>query len=156
MICPGAVKILQLLLQVGTFELYIYTLSDTHELIIESRRNNKDLIVMILVSEENMSSAGRTGKEYCTIYKSYISGTSLGTTMSNLILPNSEEILLLFIKIIGCVDIILFCVYLALCIHDRTGQEKTMDTASPRPNFPGRSNAYENIEFASFSVSEMN
>lgn len=156
MICPGAVKILQLLLQVGTFELYIYTLSDTHELIIESRRNNKDLIVMILVSEENMSSAGRTGKEYGTIYNSYISGTSLGTTMSNLILPNSEEILLLFIKIIGCVDIILFCVYLALCIHDRTGQEKTMDTASPRPNFPGRSNAYENIEFASFSVSEMN
>lgn len=39
---------------------------------------------MILVSEENMSSAGRTVKEYVTNYKTYISGQSLGTTMSNL------------------------------------------------------------------------
>lgn len=103
-----------------------------------------------------MSSAERTGKEYVTNYESFISGKSLETTMSNLIHPKSEKILLLFITIIGCVDIILLCAYLALCIHDQTGQEKTMDTSSPRPNFPGRSTAYENIEFASFSVSEMN
>lgn len=109
-----------------------------------------------LTTEKNMSSAGTTGKEYVTINKTYSSGKSLETTMSNLIHPKSEKILLLFITIIGCVDIILLCAYLALCIHDQTGQEKTMDTSSPRPNFPGRSTAYENIEFASFSVSEMN
>lgn len=97
-----------------------------------------------------MASAGRTN------YKTNISGNSLETTKSNSIQPKSEEILLLFITIIGCVDIILLCGYLALCVHDRTGQEKTMDTSTPRPNFPGRSTAYENIEFASFSVSEMN
>lgn len=103
-----------------------------------------------------MPSAGRTGKEFVTNYKTSFSGQSLGATMSNLIQPNPNEIVLLFIKIIGCVDIILLCAYLALCIHDRTGQDKTMDTSSLRQNFPGRSTAYENIEFASFSVSEMN
>lgn len=126
-------------------------LSDTHKLRIESQRSNKDFVALILVSEENMSSAGRTGKEYVTNYKIYISGQSLGTAMSNFMQPKSKEILLLFITIIGCVDIILLCAYLALCIHDRTGQEKTTDTASSRPNFPGRNTAYENIEFASFS-----
>lgn len=107
---------------------------------------------MILVSEEIMSSAGRTDKEFLTNDKTSISSHSLGTTMSNLMKPESKEILLLFIKIIGSVDIILLCAYFALCIHDRTGQEKTMDTALPRPNFPRCSTAYENIEFASFSV----
>lgn len=103
-----------------------------------------------------MPSAEGTGKEFVKNYKTSFLGQSLGATMSNLIQPNPNEIVLLFIKIIGCVDIILLCAYLALCIHDRTGQDKTMDTASLRPNFPGRSTAYENIEFASFSVSEMN
>lgn len=65
--------------------------------------------------------------------------------------PKSIEILL-FIRIIGCLDILLLCAYLAVCIHDRTGREKTIDIASTRSNFPGRSTAYENIEFASFSV----
>lgn len=122
----------------------------------ESQRIIQDYVAVILVLEENMPSAGRTGKEFVTNYKTYFSGQSLGATMSNLIKPNPNEILLLFIIIIGCVDIILLCAYLALCIHDRTGQDKTMDRASLRPNFPGRSTAYENIEFASFSVSEMN
>lgn len=130
--------------------------SYTHKIANESQRIIKDYVAVILVSQENMPSAGRTGKEFITSYKTYFSGQYLGTTMSNLIKPKSKEILLLFIKIIGCVDIILLCAYLALCIHDRTGQEKTMDSGSPRPNFPGRSTAYENIEFASFSVSEMN
>lgn len=122
----------------------------------ESQRINKDYVAMILVTEEIMSSAGKTVTEFVTNYKTSISRQSLGTTMSNVMQPNSKEILLLFIKIISCVDIILLCTYLALCIHDRTGQQKTMDTASPRPNVPRRSTAYENIEFASFSVSEMN
>lgn len=130
--------------------------SYTHKIANESQRIIKDYVDVILVSEENMPSAGRTGKEFFTSYKTHFSGQSLGTTMSNLIHPNSKEILLLFIKIICRVDIILSFAYLALCIHDRTGQEKTMDSGSPRPSFPGRSTAYENIEFASFSVSEMN
>lgn len=129
--------------------------SYTHKIANESQRIIKDYVDVILVSEENMPSVGRTGKEFITSYKTHFSGQSLGTT-SNLIHPNSKEILLLFIKIIGSVDIILLCAYLALCIHDRTVQEKTMDSGSPRPSFPGRSTAYENIEFASFSVSEMN
>lgn len=61
--------------------------SDTHKLTTASQRSNKDFVVMILVSEENMSSAGRTGKEYVTNYETYISGQSLGTTMSNFIQP---------------------------------------------------------------------
>lgn len=131
--------------------------TSTNKLTIKSQRSNKDFVVMILVSEENMSSAGRTVKEYVTNYKTYISGQlSLGTTMSNLKQPKSKEILLLFITIFGCVDIILLCAYLAVCIHDRSGQEKTMEISSPRPNFPGLNTAYENIEFASFSVSEIN
>lgn len=130
--------------------------SVAHKLTIESHRSNKDFVAMIVVSEGKMSSSGRTVKEYVTSYKTYISGQSIGTTMSNLMQSESKEILLLFIKIIGCVDIILLCAYLAVCIHDRSGQEKTMDIASPRPNFPGRNTAYENIEFASFSVSEIN
>lgn len=133
---------------------YPCILSETHKLTIESQKNKSSRYDTF--SEKNMSSAGTTGKEYVTINKTYSSGKSLETTMSNLIHPKSEKILLLFITIIGCVDIILLCAYLALCIHDQTGQEKTMDTSSPRPNFPGRSTAYENIEFASFSVSEMN
>lgn len=47
--------------------------SDTHKLTTASQRSNKDFVVMILVSEENMSSVGRTGKEYVTNYETYIS-----------------------------------------------------------------------------------
>lgn len=47
---------------------------------------------MILVSEENMSSGGKTVKEHVLNYKTYFSGKSLGTTMSNLIQPKSKEI----------------------------------------------------------------
>lgn len=67
------------------------TLSDTHKLTIESQRSNTDFVVMILVSEENMSSAFGTVKEYVTNYKTYILGQSLGTTMSNLKQPKSKE-----------------------------------------------------------------
>lgn len=91
---------------------------------------------MIFFSED-VSSLETTFQENVTNYKQ----------------PKSKNLLLLFIRIIGCLDIILLCAYLTLCIYDRAGQEKTMDVASPRLNFPGRSAAYENIEVASFSVS---
>lgn len=60
-----------------------------HKLTIESQKNKSSRYDTF--SEENMSSAGRTGKEYVTNYKTYISGKSLETTMSNLIHPNSEK-----------------------------------------------------------------
>lgn len=121
-----------------------------------STKSNEDYVAIIFVSEKIMSSSGGNVQEYVTKYKTYISGQSLGITMSKSIQPESKENLLLFIKIIGCVDILLLCAYLVVCIHDRTGQEKAMDIASPRPNFPGRSTAYENIEVASISVSGIN
>lgn len=71
--------------------------SYTHRIANESQRIIKDYVDVILVSEENMPSAGRTGKEFITSYKTHFSGQSLGITMSNMIHPNSKEILLLFI-----------------------------------------------------------
>lgn len=111
---------------------------------------------MIFISEENVSSLKEAFQENVTNYRTYISGQTLGTTESELEQPKSKNLLLLFIQIIGCLDIMLSCAYLTLCIHDRAGQEKTMDMASPRPNFPGHNTAYENIEVASFSVSGNN
>lgn len=107
---------------------------------------------MIFISEENVSSLKEAFQENVTNYRTYISGQTLGTTEQ----PKSKNLLLLFIQIIGCLDIMLSCAYLTLCIHDRAGQEKTMDMASPRPNCPGHNTAYENIEVASFSVSGNN
>lgn len=72
--------------------------------------------------------------------------------MPKSIQQNSNETLTLSIKIIGCVDIILLCVYLTVCIYDRTGQEKTTDIATVRSHFREPSATYENIEVASFSV----
>lgn len=108
---------------------------------------------MIFLSEENVSSLEEAFQQNVTNYKSYTSGQSFETTQSKSEKSKSKSILLLFIRIIGCLDIMLLCAYLTLCIHDRAGQEKTIDIVSSRPNFPGRSTAYENIEVASFSVS---
>lgn len=111
---------------------------------------------MIFLSEQNVSSLEEAFQENVTNYKTYISRQSFGTTQSELELSKSKNLLLLFIRIIGCLDIMLLCAYLTLCIHDRAGEEKTIDIVSPRPNFPGRSTDYENIEVASFSVSRTN
>lgn len=107
---------------------------------------------MIYFSDENVSSLEEGFQENVTNYKIYISAQSFGTTQSTLE-QSKSNILLLFIRIVGCLDIMLLCAYLILCIHDRAGQETTIDIVSSRPNFPGRNTAYENIEVASFSVS---
>lgn len=111
---------------------------------------------MIFVSEENVSSSKEASQENVTNYKTYVPGQTLGITKSELKRPEPKNLLLLFIQIIGCLDIMLSCAYLTLCIHDRAGQERTLDITSPRPNFPRRNTAYENIEVASFSVSGNN
>lgn len=59
---------------------------------------------------------------------------------------NTNEMLLLFIRIIGCLDILFLSAYLALCIYDRTQQEKTIDFLPPSSNLPQHSTTYENIE----------
>lgn len=111
---------------------------------------------MIYLSEENVSSLEEAFQENVTNYNTYISGQSFGTTQSKLEQSKSKNILLLFIRIIGCLDIMLLCAYLTLCIHDRAGQKNPIDIVSPCPNLQGRSTAYENIEVASFSVSRSN
>lgn len=59
--------------------------------------------------------------------------------------------LLLFIRIIGCLDILFLSANLALCIYDRTQQEKTIDFLPPSSNLPQHSTTYENIENNFFS-----
>lgn len=120
---------------------------------MNNKRGKYNFVAMIFLSEENVSSLEEAFQENVTNYKTYISGQSFGTTQSKSEKSKSKSILLLFIRIIGCLDIMLLCAYLTLCIHDRAGQEKTIDVVSSRPNFPGGSTAYENIEVASFSVS---
>lgn len=68
--------------------------------------------------------------------------------------PESIEILLL-IRIIGCLDILLLCAYLAVCIHDRTGQEKAMDIASARSHFSGRADAMKILRLLPFLSQEL-
>lgn len=58
---------------------------------------------------------------------------------------------LLFIRIIGCLDILLLSSYLAVCIFDRSEQEKT-DFVLPSLNVPQHDTVYENIEGDLFST----
>lgn len=64
--------------------------------------------------------------------------------------------LLLFVRIIGCLDIFLLSSYMAVCIFDRPGQERTDDIVLPSLNVPQHSTAYENIEGGFFSTSGNN
>lgn len=64
--------------------------------------------------------------------------------------------LLLFIRIIGCLDILLLSSYLAVCIFDRPGQEKTDASVPPSLNLPQHSTVYENIEDDLFPTSGSN
>lgn len=68
----------------------------------------------------------------------------------------TNEMLLFFIRIIGCLDIFLLSSYMAVCIFDRPGQERTDDIVLPSLNVPQHSTAYENIEGGFFSTSGSN
>lgn len=81
---------------------------------------------------------------------------NLGTSNSNTKPSKSNEMLLLFIRIIGCLDILLLSVHLAVCIYDQTGQEKTVNVVSPSLNLPQQNTMYENIEDNLFSASGRN
>lgn len=76
------------------------------------------------------------------------------TSTSGQLLSNSfsepKQILLLLIKLVGCIDIILSSAYVFLCIHDRKRQATETKFSSHPQQSSGRSAAYENIEVVSF------
>lgn len=64
--------------------------------------------------------------------------------------PKTNEMLLLFIRIIGCFDILLLSSYLAVCIFDRPGQEKTDDFVPLSLHLPQHSAVYEILRLIYF------
>lgn len=61
----------------------------------------------------------------------------------------SARILLLFIAMIGCIDIILLTAYVIICIRDQRRRQKKTKFSSRGQQSMGRSTAYENIEVVS-------
>lgn len=51
---------------------------------------------------------------------------------------------ILCIQIIGCVDILLICIYSAVCIYDR--QHRTLEMVGTNDRCPGNNSTYENAE----------
>lgn len=62
---------------------------------------------------------------------------------------NTKQILLLFIAMIGCIDIILLAAYVIICIRDQRRRQKKTKFSSRGQQSIGRSTAYENIEVVS-------
>lgn len=56
----------------------------------------------------------------------------------------TNDILLVFINLIGCVDIILLCLYFAVCIYDR--RHRTLQTIEINNAHTGNNTLYENVE----------
>lgn len=79
-------------------------------------------------------------------------GEYLGTSQSIAEPSKTNEMLLFFIRIIGCLDILLLSSYMTVCIFDRLGQERTDDFVLPSLNVPQHSTVYENIEGDLFST----
>lgn len=69
--------------------------------------------------------------------------TSIFTKSLDETVSKTDQMLLLFIIMIGGVDIVLLSAYLVLCIYDRPGQEKKVDSFSH-----GKSTVYENVSFS--------
>lgn len=85
-----------------------------------------------------------TGCEPLTT-ETFTSGQSLSNPLSE-----TKQILLLLIKLVGCIDIILSSAYVFICIHDRKQQATETKFSSPPQQSSRRSTAYENIEVVSF------
>lgn len=107
---------------------------------------------MALVSDGNLPYLKTNISKNITIQNknTFTLGKSLGKSK-----PVTGEMLLLFIRIIGCLDIIFLSAYLAVCIYDRKGQETTTDFVPLSLNSPQHSTVYENIEDDLFSASVM-
>lgn len=82
-----------------------------------------------------------------------ISDTSTLEESLNTTSPRTNIMLITFIQMFGCVDIILLFAYVAVSIYDRKGLDK-----EPGHKFPTYRAPYENIEVVSFfrSSSGMN
>lgn len=57
---------------------------------------------------------------------------------------------ILCIKIFGCVDILLICIYSAVCIYDR--QHQTLEMVDTNESVPGNNSTYENAEIMFLSA----
>lgn len=57
---------------------------------------------------------------------------------------------ILCIKIFGCVDILLICIYSAVCIYDR--QHQTLEMVDTNECVPGNNSTYENAEIVFLSA----
>lgn len=59
--------------------------------------------------------------------------------------PRTNKLLLLFIRIFGCVDIVMLSAYIVVCIIDQREKDKTVDFVYPGLDCPEHSAMYENI-----------
>lgn len=107
-------------------------ISSVKTTIIESNDCNRDC-------DENMSDVS-TG---CTQITTDTFGKSLGKS-------NTNQTLLFFIALFGCIDIILLTAYVIICIHDQRRRQKKTKLSSRGQQSIGRTTAYENIEVVSF------
>lgn len=76
--------------------------------------------------------------------------TETFTSVKSLSKAKTNQILLIFIAMVGCIDIILLSAYVIICMHDQRRRQKETKFSSPGQQSYGRSTAYENIENVSF------
>lgn len=62
--------------------------------------------------------------------------------------------IILCIQIFGCLDILLICIYSAVCIYDR--QNRTLEMVDTNKSVPGNNSTYENAEIFSSQQQETN
>lgn len=79
---------------------------------------------------------------------SMITNTTIFPKSVKKTVSKTDQMLVLFIKIFGGIDIVLLSAYLLVCIYDRSDREKKVD-----PFSHGNSTLYENVFF---SASENN
>uniref|UniRef100_A0A8W8JIE3 Uncharacterized protein n=1 Tax=Magallana gigas TaxID=29159 RepID=A0A8W8JIE3_MAGGI len=139
-------------LSTGCTQITTDKISSVKKTIIETNDCNNDC-------EENMcnESTGCTQNTTENIYlvqttnnesaNYYITETvTSGKTPSK---SNTKQILILFIAMIGCIDIILLAAYVIFCIRDQRRRQKKTKFSSRGQQSIGRSTAYENIEVVS-------
>lgn len=103
----------------------------------------KDTSVSTSIYEENTISLAM---ENSTI--PYLENTLLTeknqTDEINELSSTANDNIILCIRILGCVDILLICMYSAVCIYDR--QHWTLDMVDSNENVPRNNSTYENVE----------
>nr|XP_034331335.1 multiple epidermal growth factor-like domains protein 11 [Crassostrea gigas] len=98
---------------------------------------------------------GENCKERCNCSNDRCDVSAGCRDLTTLTALTTGRFLLLFIQIIGSLDILFLFANLALCIYDRKEQEKTTDFLPPSSNLPQQSSTYENIEHDFFLPQEL-